>query len=166
MYPQRFVLLFVFFIGNSEVEARFSTSTLAKAQRSQSMRPIIPKTTSVLNVRALSGSISDTSLTEIEPGDPQPIPSTSFQRRLSVNSLKEVELEPLVAQAKHVKFSNPVNLNEASVQTQSVGGQINPIQHGVFARVRNAFLQFGGSCCSWNDIWYRWSYGHAAFNGK
>lgn len=148
MSPQRIVLLFVFFIIILKVEASFSTSNFVKTRRTQSMRPLVShKTKSNPNTQAQSSShsssASDTSLTEIKSTDPQPIPSTSSVKRISSMDLKEVDLRPLSEQTKHVNFINSVNLNEASAQTHSEGGQINPTRDGVFSRVRSAFLRFG-----------------------
>lgn len=141
MAPLRIVLLFVFCIVNFKVEASFSTATLTKARRTQSMRPIgVHKTESSPNTHTRSESVI-----EIKPSDPQPIPSTSGVKRTNSIDLKEAELEPLVEQSKHVRFISTVNLNDVSMQTQSEGGQINPSRDGVFARARNAFVQFGSS---------------------
>lgn len=153
MNLHRLILLFALFYfsfeNNFKTEASLSTTSIMKARRTQSMRPLTShKVENNLNIQtrgeSLSSSASDTSLIEIKPTDPQPLPSTSSQQQISTTRLQEADFHPLIKKPKHVSIVIPPNLNEASASTHS-NGQINPARDGVYARVRNAFLQFGAA---------------------
>lgn len=156
MSLRHFILIFVFctfvFTNNVQVKGMLSASSITKARRTQSMRPLtFHRTENKLNTRTQSGSLSSisssastSSLSEHKATDSHPIPSTSSRKQIDGTSFKEVDLHPLVEKTKQVSFISSVNLNEASVSTHS-DGQINPTREGVHARVRSALLRYGSA---------------------
>lgn len=149
---QRIILVFVllhFFAPNDfQVGGALSIASITKTRRTQSMRPIIPRSGNIRNRNTQSGSeSSSSSINELQSAgaDSQPIASSSSTgKEIDSTSFKEVELQPFVEKTKRTSFINSVNLNEASVSTQS-NGNINPARDGVFARVRSAMLRYGSA---------------------
>lgn len=149
MSPQRIILVFVllhyFSPIDFQVGGALSITSIAKARRTQSMRPLTYRR-SGNNLNTQSGSESSgSSITELRTAaDSQPIASTSARKEIDSTSFKEVDLHPLVEKAKRTSFINSVDLNEASLSTHS-NGNINPGRDGVFSRVRNAMLRYGAA---------------------
>lgn len=135
-------------MNNIQVECVFS-STMAKARRTQSMKPFATHTVETIETAPdiqKSGSISSISSSDSfvhvhKESDTQPIePSTSAVRSDSP-SFQEVDLRPLVEESKRVSFiNNPVNLEDPSAVTHRQG-RINPTRDGVFARARSGMMQ-------------------------
>lgn len=139
--------LYFFYNMEFQVEGALSAFSVAKARRTQSMKPLTSYKSefeSRTRNEPISSSSSD-SITEIKPSDPQPIPSTSAAKRLSETNMQEVDLEPLVENSKKISSvrANLPDLQEAASVTNF--GEINPARDGLYARVQSAFGQFSGA---------------------
>lgn len=113
------VAIFLLFNCNKEIEAPTSpvsgaASTVAKVQRSQTMRAASRSQSPRTQSRTSSSSSSVSS-------------HASRQRQ---SALKEVDLQPLIDTVR----------NEATAQTFS-GGHIDPAVHSVQARIRTSILR-------------------------
>lgn len=149
MLPQlAFVLLCFFSANDFHVEGTLSATSITRTHRIQSRGPLTSyRSGSNLKTHTRSGSESSgSSLTEQQTAaDSQPIASTSTGKKIDSTDFNEVDLQPLVEKQKRTSFINSVNLNEASVSTHSINGNINPAIHGVYARVRSAMLRYGSA---------------------
>lgn len=114
-------------------------SSLVKVRRTQSMKPLISHGSEIdSNMRARSDSLSSISSIDAQASE------SISNKRIDRTSLKEAESHSIAENPKHVNFRNADILGEASTSTFS-DGNIDPTQHGVFARVRNAITQYGAA---------------------
>lgn len=145
MSLKRFILVFVLLCSFSAIDFQVEGAlSMAKTRRTQSMRLLTShKTENNIKTHTQSGSESaGSSLTELRAPNSHPIASTSTGKKFDSTTFEEVDLTPLVEQARRTGFINSINLNEASSSTHS-NGNINPARDGVFARIRSAMLRHG-----------------------
>lgn len=129
-------LSFVFFLYLIfHVEAQMISSTLAKARRTQSMRPLSYE--SRTNVQPTGSSSATLSLERTHNQKTQSMPSTSADATASIMKETNHLEEPMKTSGiQKVGSLSSINLEEAVRMTNSE--IIDPARDGVYARVRNA----------------------------